>query len=67
MEPKGSVIDVTGPLGKLSQATRWGLTVKIREESGDRREDGAAGEKEALSTAWRARSSITPSWRDAGL
>src|SRR6266403_418144 len=57
IEPKGSVIEVTGPLGKLSQAIPAGITVKIdKNQALVERTDAAGGKGSALHG--RARSLI---------
>src|SRR5690349_21494667 len=45
IEPKGSVIEVTGPLGKLSQVIPGGITVKIDKNQAIVEKTDAAGEK----------------------
>src|SRR6266403_5965991 len=45
IEPKGSVIEVTGPLGKLSQAIPPGITVTIDKNQAVLEKTEQAGEK----------------------
>jgi large subunit ribosomal protein L6 len=44
IEPKGSVIEVTGPLGKLSQAIPAGITVKVDKNQALVEKTDAAGD-----------------------